>query len=116
MLQGPVPSEITRLTTLEDGGADFRYNALWTTDQAVKDFMNNKQTGGDWENTQTVAPANLSASTASQSSINLAWSPIEYTYGESGSDTLLGGDDNASDILVGGSGEDVLLGQGEMIF
>ncbi len=85
MLQGPVPSDILSLTGLENGGSDFRYNGLWTTDESVRSFMNQKQTGGDWENTQTVAPSHISASPACRTSIDVFWSPIEYTYGESGS-------------------------------
>lgn len=36
----------------------------------------------------------------------------DVLYGGAGDDTLIGGDDNASDALFGGSGEDVLLGGG----
>jgi Leucine-rich repeat (LRR) protein len=82
-LQGPLPSTLTNLTGLRNGGADVSYNALYTSDASLRAFLDLKQRGGDWEGTQTVAPAGLAAGTATVDSVPLSWSSILYT-GDSG--------------------------------
>ena len=42
---------------------DLRYNALHSDDSSLIAFLNSKQSGGDWQRTQTVAPTTLSVST-----------------------------------------------------
>ncbi|MFX0205849.1 MAG: leucine-rich repeat domain-containing protein [Candidatus Hodarchaeota archaeon] len=83
-LSGIIPSEIVNLTSLFDNGSDFRWNALYTDDDSIRDFLNLKQYGGNWENTQTVAPTDLSATPLSGESIKVSWSPIQYTSNEGG--------------------------------
>ncbi len=79
MLSGSVPSALTNLTSLPSGSAEIRWNALYSTDPALTSFLNAKQSGGDWQSTQTIAPANLSTSGATPGAITLNWSPIAYT-------------------------------------
>jgi hypothetical protein len=78
-LAGPIPTALTNLTTLADNSSDIRYNALYTSDDILRTFFNNKQQGGNWEGTQTVAPTNLAAGTPSATSVPLTWTAIPYT-------------------------------------
>ncbi len=61
-LTGNIPSELGSLNNLQN--LDLRYNALYTDDDDLRTFLNNKQDGGDWENTQTVRPSDLAAVTS----------------------------------------------------
>ena len=53
-LQGAVPDELSQLTDLDEGGLDLRFNHLYTDNNALRDFLNSKQFGGDWERFQTL--------------------------------------------------------------
>ncbi len=78
-LSGEIPSNFTSLTTLSDNASDFRWNAIYTTDNTVRTFLNTKQAGGDWESTQTIAPGGVSAGSLTDTSIRVSWTPIVYT-------------------------------------
>ncbi|OQY54901.1 MAG: hypothetical protein B6245_20620 [Desulfobacteraceae bacterium 4572_88] len=79
MLAGPLPRELTNLSTLTDNGSDFRNNALYTSDNDLRTFLNTKQADGDWESTQTVAPANLSIAETASDSVTISWDKITYS-------------------------------------
>src|SRR5439155_18669183 len=79
-LRGPVPAEITRLTTLEEARSDFSYNALFTSDAAVRDFLNRKHYSGNFEETQTVTPASVHVTQTTDRSATVSWTPITYVY------------------------------------
>jgi Leucine-rich repeat (LRR) protein len=78
-LSGSIPPVLTNLTNLTPGNSDLRWNALYSTDPALTSFLNAKQGGGDWQSTQTIAPANVSTSGATLSAITVSWTPIAYT-------------------------------------
>jgi Leucine-rich repeat (LRR) protein len=78
-LSGSIPAELGNLTKLQPGQSDLRWNALYTSDDSLRAFLNSKQVGGDWQSTQTVAPTNLSATVLSSTEIRLDWTPIAYT-------------------------------------
>jgi hypothetical protein len=88
-LCGPVPTEVQNLRYLCQGtnhypcflqnGLDIRWNGLYSTDENLRSFLTSKQVEGDWESTQTVAPTGFSAGNAAATSIELTWSPIDYT-------------------------------------
>jgi Leucine-rich repeat (LRR) protein len=78
-LNGSIPSNLTNLTNLLADYADFRWNALYTNDDILRTFLNSKQIGGNWENTQTIAPANVTPTPSSLHSIDISWTPIDYT-------------------------------------
>ena len=59
-IEGPVPPEITSLTHLLDGQSDFRGNLLYTSSDAVKAFLAQKQINGDWENFQSIVDYEIS--------------------------------------------------------
>ncbi|MFO7891109.1 MAG: choice-of-anchor D domain-containing protein, partial [bacterium] len=78
-LTGTVPTSLTKLTNLLNNSSDFRWNGLYTDDNTLRTFINNKQKGNDWESTQTIAPENVSCGSATANSIKVTWTPISYT-------------------------------------
>jgi hypothetical protein len=56
----------------------FNYNALYTNDTSLRKFLNSKQKDGDWEETQTVAPTNVTAGLLNGDSIKVSWTPIRF--------------------------------------
>jgi len=51
-LWGSVPTELMSLTNLINNESDFRWNYLYTNNDALREFLNTKQIDGDWESTQ----------------------------------------------------------------
>lgn len=80
---GKIPETIVRLINISDGNLDLRWNALYAETQAVKNFIDQKHIGKDWEITQTIAPDNLTATVLTGDSVRLDWTPIR-------SDTISG--------------------------
>ena len=79
-LGGPLPAQLTNLTNLwGNQGLDLRWNALYSGDATLTTFLNSKQNGSDWQGTQTIAPTNVAAGSASATSITVGWTPILYT-------------------------------------
>jgi len=77
---GPLPTELQNCTSLDaTSGIDFRWNALYSNDAALTTFLDGKQLTGNWESTQTIPPSNLNALTPTDNSVNLDWTPIDYT-------------------------------------
>ncbi len=77
-LTGAIPPELGGLASLTDTGLELRWNALYTTDDALRAFLNSKQGGGDWESTQTVGPENL-AEISFPRSVLVSWDPVHFT-------------------------------------
>ena len=50
-----MPGSITNLVNLYDDESNFCNNRLFTDDAIVREFLNQKQQGGDWESCQTAA-------------------------------------------------------------
>ncbi|HYI09386.1 MAG TPA: fibronectin type III domain-containing protein [Thermoanaerobaculia bacterium] len=82
-LRGPFPDEITQLTSLQDDGSDFSFNALFASDANTHAFVNQKQYG-NYEETQTVTPANVEITSATDRSVTLRWTTILYDYDNGG--------------------------------
>ncbi|MBL8112689.1 MAG: fibronectin type III domain-containing protein [Acidobacteria bacterium] len=76
-LSGEVPGSLQSLALLSE--ADFRWNALFTSDPMLEAFLDSIQFGGDFSGTQTVAPSNLGVSGTTAVSAHLTWTPIAYT-------------------------------------
>jgi Leucine-rich repeat (LRR) protein len=81
---GRIPNTLLLLTNLMDNRSNIRYNALYTHNDFLRTFLNNKQSGGEWENTQTVTPYNLAVTGVSDNSITLSWTAIDYQTGGGG--------------------------------
>ena len=78
-LVGDLPASLQDLGLLQSGWLDIRWNGLYSNDPSLIAFLNGKQHGGDWQSTQTVAPANLLPGTPTATSIPLQWDLILYT-------------------------------------
>ena len=74
-LIGSIPTSLTNLININNLWINF--NALYTEDDALRTFLNNKDT--NWETSQTVAPKNIIATPLSDSSILITWTPVTYT-------------------------------------
>src|SRR5690606_6303744 len=72
-LAGQMPAPLTNLTDLND--LDLGYNKLQTADATLRAFL--ESVDPDWEQTQTVAPTDLTA-TPQVNGVTLRWTPILY--------------------------------------
>jgi len=75
-LGGEIPSAIANLTALTY--ADLGYNMLTASDPALIAFLDEKDP--DWAQTQTLPPPDLQAGGATCDTVELAWTPIAYTW------------------------------------
>lgn len=73
---GKIPETITKLSNVSSGNLDLRWNALYAETQDVKNFIDQRHGGQNWEITQTIAPKDLTATVLSGERIRLDWSPI----------------------------------------
>jgi hypothetical protein len=79
-LTGEIPGELSALVNLEVAGLDLRWNALHSADGPLITFLNSKQFDNvDFRDTQTLAPAGVTAGTPTAESVPLSWTPITYT-------------------------------------
>jgi hypothetical protein len=79
MLSGPIPDEflnLKQLGTVEDQYSDLSWNALYTKNKDLQNFLDGLSEG--WETTQTVAPEGLTIGSYDNSSVTLNWNPIAY--------------------------------------
>jgi|GEM_PF-4100549 len=76
-LDGSIPSTLANLINIPDNDLYIGYNALFTDDDTLRTFLNSKDP--DWEETQTVAPSDVSATAVSWSSVNVTWTPISFS-------------------------------------
>ena len=87
-LVGPIPPEIMGLTAVRDSESDLSYNKLFTSDPAVRAFVNRKQYDGNFEQAQTVVPTNVRVVSTTDRSAVIEWTPISYYYDEGGYQVL----------------------------
>ena len=76
-LSGLIPSSLTNLSSLVPASTNIGYNALFTSDEALLTFLATKDP--DWASTQTVAPAEVTATSLDNAAILVSWLPIAYT-------------------------------------
>jgi hypothetical protein len=76
-LTGSIPSEMSEMTNLQ--ALSLSWNALYTNDLSLDEFLDSKQLDGDWSNTQTIPPANPAVDGLTGQSVTLSWDIIEYT-------------------------------------
>jgi len=74
-LAGPVPTSLANLTGLTV--TNIGYNALTASDEALITFLNAKDP--DWAATQTIAPADVTATSLDNCVIMVSWLPVAYT-------------------------------------
>jgi hypothetical protein len=78
-LTGEIPIELKNLINLENNQSDFRWNGFYTKNIGIRKFLKQKQIGGDWESTQTVAPLDIKVVGFTENTITIHWKPITYT-------------------------------------
>lgn len=77
-LRGEVPAALANLTALINGGLNLQFNALYSDNPALITFLNSKQSGGDWQFSQTVAPENLTIEWVGDHTVWLSWDPTSW--------------------------------------
>lgn len=78
-LTGEIPAALANLVQLADnGGLDLRWNALFTADPSLRSFLEQKHEPGGYADTETLPPADFSASRLSYSAVRLAWVPVTF--------------------------------------
>ena len=75
-LTGSITTCLMNLTNLDDWAIDIAYNGLYTDNDTLKAFLNIY--GPGWEDSQTIAPANIVAISTSSTSIKISWNPITF--------------------------------------
>jgi hypothetical protein len=78
-LTGEIPSSLLNLQSTE---IKIKYNGLYTHDDTLRAFLDGIEPG--WEQTQTIAPADVSVVAISDSSLRVSWTPISYTWDSGG--------------------------------
>ena len=89
-LIGPIPIDLMNLTCLSDYRSSFCDNYLFTDNDALRDFLDTKQDGGDWESCQYSLDLSVYASTFGSTS-------SESNY-DSSCDTDQDGDVDGNDL------------------
>jgi hypothetical protein len=77
-LTGKVPSTLSKLVHLADNRSNFKWNGLYVDNDSLRAFLKNKQTGRDWESTQTIAPKAVRGIPLSKDSLRIEWEPAVY--------------------------------------
>jgi Leucine-rich repeat (LRR) protein len=75
-IQGVIPTEITNLQQLYDSQSDLKYNALYSNDSDVIDFLNNLWSSNEWQIYQTIAPSNISQDDVATNHVQLKWDTV----------------------------------------
>jgi hypothetical protein len=84
-LMGVIPDTLMQLTTLLNNGSDFRWNALYSDNMELVNFLNTRQRDdADWTLTQTICPTNLHTGPSLEEGIELKWTPISYAVDSGG--------------------------------
>lgn len=89
-LQGSITPKIKSLKKLLEDISDFGWNALYTDDKDVMDFLNKKQVRGNWENTQTITPKDVKTEPVPGNSVKVSWTRISYSNDPGGYEVLFG--------------------------
>jgi Leucine-rich repeat (LRR) protein len=97
VLIGTIPLSLINLIGLSN--TDIGYNALNTDNATLGTFLSGEDP--DWEDTQTVPPEDVSASTASDTSVEVSWTPILYTADSGGYQVFYGTSSGGPYTLLG---------------
>lgn len=74
-IKGPIPQNYKNLN-LDANRCNFSYNAIYTDDSTLQAKFDNADP--NWDSTQTIAPADVTANALSSSSIEVSWPPVAY--------------------------------------
>jgi len=81
-LSGPLPASMREMPDLLR--LDLRWNALYTDDDELRTFIDQRHEEGSFEATQALVPDPISARPAGTDSVLVSWEPIAYTANEGG--------------------------------
>lgn len=87
-LVGVVPASLQNLTKLAPGNLDLSWNALFTENTSLRNFLDSISPG--WDESQTLAPTELRIRLQSESSVMIDWQPQGYLAGGGGYRVLRG--------------------------
>ncbi len=73
-LQGEIPDTFL---DLQKSMIEINNNALYTNNETLRTFLNKKDP--NWENSQTVAPSDVTVTPISPTSFKISWTPILYS-------------------------------------
>lgn len=76
-LKGPLPAKLTQLTHLI--GSDFRYNAVYSTDPALIEFLDATGPIGSLPDTQTLDADGIVFSNVTATGFDVNWNPAAYS-------------------------------------
>ena len=76
-LSGSIPTALTGMVSMEPGGLNLGYNALYASNPTLVAFLNTKNPG--WASTQTITPTEITATALDGARILVSWLPIAYT-------------------------------------
>jgi len=77
-LTGVIPPELENLPLTLESGLDLRWNAVHSDDAALISYLNDRQIGGDWQSTQTIAPENVAVDAIGDHTVWLSWDAVSY--------------------------------------
>jgi Leucine-rich repeat (LRR) protein len=83
-LIGDIPENLMNLTQLQDNASDFSYNALYTSNSQLSSFLDLKQIGDSWSETQTLPVTDLTTGSITDKSITLFWAQVSDTFPNGG--------------------------------
>jgi hypothetical protein len=83
-LSGDIPDSLMNLSQLQDNASDFSYNALYTNNSQLSSFLDLKQIGDSWSETQTLPVTDLTTGSITDKSITLFWAQISDTFPNGG--------------------------------
>jgi hypothetical protein len=75
---GKIPDDLSTLGALKNNKSNFKWNGLYSDNALVKEFLAQKQEGGNWEDTQTVPPRNIVIKNITDKSLTICWEPIPF--------------------------------------
>ena len=104
-LSGQIPSALAALTLSK---LEIQYNAVRANSASLSEFLARAQ--ADWEQTQTVAPADLAATATGADSVLLSWTPIAYQ-GDGGTYEISYATSPAGPFTVDGTTVDKQIGR-----
>jgi len=78
-LSGQIPGGFANLNALKEGLSYVRWNAIHSDDPAVVAVLDDAQSGGDWQSTQTIPPTGLVSTQSGDHTVWLQWESVDYS-------------------------------------
>ena len=84
-LVGPIPDSLLNLTSLENNASEIKFNALFTSNAALRDFLDQKEAGDEsWQVSQTVPPTNVAVAAVTADTAVVTWTRIGPSFDSGG--------------------------------